>query len=223
MTNLHLSTLILAASVIFGTGCQSEPEFAATTGEGSRTEETKIEYDARFPFPVWTDESGEMHFEFNEVKTPAANDLFANIVGKGWDIEKTYEYSVKEAHAGYPRQISFDEFNYYHCYVGNMAAPHYFIDSRDFGTIFSDITLIPGTVPDEQLGDRIKEIKQERFSYDETTGEVKFHLWSGFRVAWSTPTELWLYSAGSNCDVTIFKIKAASAEEVAGWHMTYSK
>lgn len=224
MKKTHLITLFAAAALL-GACSESEPELVADMDEGSRTEEATIEYDSRFPFPVWTDESGDMHFEFDEVKPPTSDELFANLVGKGWDISMAYDYTVNQAHAGYPGSTSFNEYdNMYYGWVSNSTTPHYFIDSRESGTIFHEIIPIPGLVPEEELGTRIMEIRSEKISYDETTGELNFHCWSGFRVALSTPSELWIYwNSDIIEDVTIYKIKAVSDADVAAWREYYSK
>lgn len=201
---------------------ESEPELVADVDEGSRTEETTIEYDSRFPFPVWTDESGDMHFEFDEVKPPTADELFGNLVGKGWDIDIAYHYFVQDAFAGYPRQTGFNEYNYYWGWVGNADTPHYFIDSTESGVLFHIVTPVPGTVPEEELGIRFPEILREPLEYNETTGVLNFNYWSGFRVALSTPSELWIYKEICS-DVIIYKIKAVSEDDVARWYESYSK
>ena len=216
-----LPIIFLTLSALAFTSCtQSGDELiAGDNTQASNTKDPNVVYDTRFPFPVWTDEFGEMHFDIDidNCDAPTHNELMANIVGKGLMLDKNYCYrEIGNSTDGYTPTL--DVLNFI-TVVGGDANPRFFIDSDTKATIFYMWKALPGTVPDEELDVLHHSIENIGFSYD--GGKLNLHFLGKYKVIKTTPEELWL-GYESEFMKNFIRYIVVAREEVELWHKLYT-
>lgn len=224
-----LTTLAAAAGLLFevmAVGCTSDEADTPDIPNGGEIEEPDNKtYDERFPFPVWTDEAGIMHFDVkldDKGKYPAKDVVLRNLAGTGWELDKCYTYDWQGASSG-PFRYIFHEDNYIYGLVGGDASPKFFFADEENAIHY--YRWDGACTGQPELGEHFA-TDNVPYSYDAKSGVLDCNILGWYRVIVSTPTELWLGLGDDPSKEPYYyqfvRYVKASPEMVAAWNEKYT-
>lgn len=225
-----LSAIISVILIILAGACtDNNTEFIKDSDDsGSEAPEETVAYDKRFPFPVWTDDTGLMHFEISfgdDGVYPSEEIVLGHIAGKGWEIDKCYTYDAHNTHAPNKGVYALNEYNAIPYIVGGDTAPRFFFKDKTSAVTYFRWWYIPDENGNLKDTDSHYSKKKQQYTYDARTGILDCDIMAWFHVIKSTDNELWL-GRGENeepyeyCFVRYVKV---APETIEDWNIKYSE
>lgn len=225
-----LTTLAAAAGLLFGVmaaGCTSEEIVSPGTpnGDGTIEESEKPNHDERFPFAVWTDEAGIVHFDVKLDENgsyPAKDVVLRNLAGNGWELDKCYTYQYSgPVDNKYEYRLLEDDFIF--GVVGGDASPKFFFTDEENAIHY--YRWDGACTGQPELGEHFA-TDNVPYSYDAKSGVLDCNILGWYKVIVSTPTELWLGTGNDPSKEPYYyqfvRYVKASPETVAAWNEKYT-
>lgn len=225
----HKTTFAIVGTLlsILAAGCASEEILTpdTPTDDGSKALPGATSYDERFPFAVWTDEAGIMHFDVmldENGAYPAKEVVLSNLAGNGWELDKCYTY-LYYGPENNKYEYRFVESDYIYHLVGGDASPKFFFTDKENAVHYyrwdGDCTGQP------ELGEHFA-TDNVPYSYDAKSGVLDCSILGWYKVIVSTPTELWLGTGHDPSKEPYYyqfvRYVKASPETVAAWNEKYT-
>lgn len=222
------ATAALALSIILSSCTDNDSDTLKNDDDSGSKGNTETEnYDSRFPFPVWTDDEGIMHFDIKLDDTgiyPREDVVMRNLTGNGWELDKCYYYGVQESTASGKRTYQLEENDFLYI-AGGDVAPRFFFNDKTTVTIYERWCNIPdkdGNLKDDELH---YSRTSATYTYTETTGVLDTHVLAHFKVIRSTGSELWL-GYGKDKEPYLYEFVhyvRVTPETVAAWDEKYNE
>lgn len=226
-----LITLATAAGLLLGAmaaGCANEeitiPD--TPTDGGSKGLQGATNCDERFPFAVWTDDAGIMHFDVkldDNGTYPAKDVVLGNLAGSGWELDKCYTY-LYYGPKNNKYEYHFVESDYIYHLVGGDASPKFFFTDDENAVEY--YRWDGDCIGEPELGEHFA-TDNVAYGYDGKSGVLDCSILRWYRVIVSTPTELWLgYGHDPSKEPYYYQFVRyvkASPETVAAWNEKYTE
>lgn len=218
--------IIITMLIILVGGCTDNDTETLKGADDSGSKSTES-YDSRFPFKVWTDKGGIMHFDVNfgeGASYPSEDVVLGNLAGNGWEVDKCYTYDVKTTLAPGKWTYALNEYDGAIMYVtGGDMSPRFFFKDKTSAVEYFKWWYLPGENGDLQDTDTHYSQKDLKYSYDAKTGTLNCSILGWFHVIESTDNELWL-GRGENkepYEYNFVRLVKATPETVAEWEKKY--